>query len=97
MASAVTAAALGLPEKASVPEDAMRMTAQDWALLFLLSLLWGGSFFFAAVAVRELPPLTVVALRTGLASLTLIVILRLRRESWPITGRALPAFLVRGF
>jgi len=96
MASAVTAAALGLPEKASVPEDAMRMTAQDWALLFLLSLLWGGSFFFAAVAVRELPPLTVVALRTGLASLTLIVILRLRRESWPITGRALPAFLVMG-
>lgn len=74
----------------------MRMTAQDWALLFLLSLLWGGSFFFAAVAVRELPPLTVVALRTGLASLTLIVILRLRHESWPITGRALPAFLVMG-
>lgn len=96
MAGTATAAVLGLPAKASVPEGAMRMTAQDWALLFLLSLLWGGSFFFAAVAVRELPPLTVVALRTGLASLTLMMILRLRRESWPVTGSALPAFLVMG-
>lgn len=75
----------------------MRMTLQDWALLLLLSLLWGGSFFFAAVAVRELPPLTVVALRTGIAALTLTLILRLRSEAWPFSKGAVVAFLVMGF
>lgn len=74
----------------------MRMTLQEWALLFLLSVLWGGSFFFVAVAVEELPPLTVVALRTGLAALTLIVILRVRGEAWPFANRAILAFFVMG-
>ena len=27
----------------------MRMTLTDWALLFFLSVLWGGAFFFALV------------------------------------------------
>ena len=31
------------------------MTAREWGLLALLSLLWGGSFFFIGVAVKELP------------------------------------------
>jgi hypothetical protein len=29
----------------------------EWALLLLLALLWGGSFFFSKMAVGELPPL----------------------------------------
>src|SRR5271166_3689775 len=45
------------------------MMAREWGLLALLSLLWGGSFFFVGVAVREIPPLTLVALRVGLAVL----------------------------
>ncbi|KZD07387.1 EamA family transporter [Oceanibaculum pacificum] len=68
---------------------AMHMTLQDWALLLLLSVLWGGSFFFVAVAVEELPPLTVVALRTGIAALTLLVIVRLRGERWPFAKGAI--------
>ena len=74
----------------------MRMTLQDWALLIVLSVLWGGSFFFVAVAVRELPPLTVVALRTGIAALALAAVLRWRGEAWPLAGGAAPAFLVMG-
>jgi len=35
------------------------MSTKSWALLVFLSVIWGGSFFFAAVAVRELPPLVV--------------------------------------
>ena len=75
----------------------MRMTLQDWALLFLLSILWGGSFFFVAVAVGELPPLTVVVLRTGIAALTLIMILRLQREAFPFAKGAIGAFFIMGF
>ena len=48
------------------------MDAQDWGLLILLSILWGGAYFFAGVAVRELPPLTVVLVRVFLAALTLL-------------------------
>jgi len=50
---------------------APRMAAQDWALLIVLSLLWGGSFFFAKVAVGAVPPLTVALCRVVLAALTL--------------------------
>ena len=39
------------------------MDAYEWSLLIALSVLWGGSFFFVAVAVRELPPFTVVLAR----------------------------------
>lgn len=72
------------------------MTLDDWALLFLLSILWGGSFFFVAVAVQEVPPLTVVALRTGLAGLALAILLRVRGEAWPIVSGGIAAFLVMG-
>lgn len=47
------------------------MTASEWGLLLVLSLLWGGSFFFTGVALTALPPLTVVLLRVGLAALIL--------------------------
>jgi len=52
------------------------MAPREWGMLVLLSLLWGGSFFFTGVAVRELPPLTIVALRVGLAALLLLAIAR---------------------
>ncbi len=47
------------------------MNAADWLLLVLLSLLWGGSFFFVGVAVREWPPLTVVVVRVAGAAIIL--------------------------
>ena len=51
---------------AAVPQRAM--TPAEWGLMLLLSLLWGGSFFFIGVAVKELPPLTIVAARVSLAA-----------------------------
>lgn len=47
------------------------MSARDWAMLILLGALWGGSFFFARVAVAEIPPLNLVLFRVGLAALAL--------------------------
>jgi len=48
------------------------MRTEDWLRLTLLSLLWGGSFFFGEVGVAALPPLTVAATRVSLAALTLL-------------------------
>ncbi|NYZ15127.1 DMT family transporter [Azospirillum sp. RWY-5-1] len=53
------------------------MTPGEWGLLLALSLLWGGSFFFVAVALSELPPFTLVLLRVSLAAAALHIVLRL--------------------
>lgn len=50
------------------------MTARDWLLLVMLSLLWGGSFFFIEIAVPVTGPLTLVWLRVSLASALLWII-----------------------
>ncbi len=47
------------------------MTPREWGLLLFLSFLWGGSFFFVGVAVKTLPPLTIVAARVSIATLIL--------------------------
>ena len=52
-----------------------RIDARDWSLLAVLSVLWGGSFFFNGVVLRELPPLTVVLLRVAVAALILLPVL----------------------
>lgn len=54
-----------------------RMTGQSWGLLLALSVLWGGSFFFIGIAVREWPPLTIVASRVLIAAAVLLLVLRL--------------------
>lgn len=57
--------------------------ARDWSLLGLLSVLWGGSFFFNGVALGELSPFTLVFLRVALAALMLLPLLRLYRIRFP--------------
>ena len=48
-----------------------------------LSVLWGGSFFFNGVVLRELPPFTLVLLRVALAALILLPLLRAYRLPFP--------------
>ena len=72
------------------------MTAREWGLLALLSLLWGGSFFFIGVAVKELPPLTLAALRVGLAALILWASAPLTGAAPPRNGKALAALALLG-
>jgi drug/metabolite transporter (DMT)-like permease len=52
-----------------------QMDERDWGLLVLLSILWGGSFFFTGVAVAELPPLTIVLARVAIAAVLLLPVL----------------------
>jgi drug/metabolite transporter (DMT)-like permease len=72
------------------------MTPREWGLLVLLSLLWGGAFFFIGVAVKEIPPLTLVALRVGLAAALLWAIAPLLGISLPRSGKALAALALLG-
>ncbi|MFN3970927.1 MAG: DMT family transporter [Gemmobacter sp.] len=71
------------------------MAHADRGQLLLLSVLWGGSFLFVALAVAELPALTVVWLRVSLAALVLGAVTAVRRLSWP-PRRAWAALAVMG-
>jgi len=61
----------------------MTIDRQTWLLLGLLSILWGGAFFFIGVAVRELPPFTIVLIRVALGALFLMPALKLLGGAWP--------------
>jgi drug/metabolite transporter (DMT)-like permease len=63
------------------------MPLRVWAWLLSLSILWGGSFFFAKIAVSELGPLTVVFARVGLAALALFLVLAMLGRP-PMRGHA---------
>ena len=52
------------------------MNAKQWTMLIGLSLVWGGSFFFNAVLVRELGPITITFGRTALAAVVLLLVVR---------------------
>ena len=68
----------------------------NWSLLLALSLLWGGSFFFVGVAVRALPPFTIVLLRVAIAALALHLVLRITRTAMPWDGGLWLAFFGMG-
>lgn len=80
----------------TTPLSPLRMGAREWALLLMLSALWGGSFFFFKVLVAEVPPFTVVLGRVGIAAVTLNVILLLRRDYLPRDARIWRGFLIMG-
>lgn len=82
----------------AMPQSAAQhMNAGSWALLLTLSILWGGSFFFAEVALVGLPPLTVVMLRVTLAATALHAALWLSGRGLPSSPRVWCAFLAMGF
>jgi len=65
-------------------------------MLLALSVVWGGSFFFNGVAVRELPTFTMVWLRVAVGAATLLLILRLLGQRMPREGRVWAAFFGMG-
>lgn len=70
------------------PASALRMGPLEWLLLVILSLLWGGSFFFNKLTVAEWPPFAVVQVRVGLAALALLLVVRIAGQSMAV-GREL--------
>ncbi|MEX2200626.1 MAG: DMT family transporter [Dongiaceae bacterium] len=61
----------------------LRMGGIEWMLLVALSIVWGGSFFFAEVALERLPPFTIVFARVAIAAIALNLLM-------PILGYRMP-------
>ncbi len=75
---------------------ARSMTGYEWLLLLALSCLWGGAFFFIAVALEDLPPFTLVALRLSLAAMVLLGVVYLSGLRLPGERSIWLAFLGMG-
>jgi drug/metabolite transporter (DMT)-like permease len=68
----------------------------EWLLLILLSILWGGSFFFSKVAVAELPPLTLVLCRVSISAIALNLYVVFTGQRMPFSGKTWVGFIVLG-
>ena len=67
-----------------------------WALILSLALLWGGSYFLTGFVLLELPPLTVAALRIGIAAVLLHLLRPVLGFDLPWTAAVWTPFLVMG-
>ncbi len=59
------------------------MSAADWGVIMLLSLLWGGAFFMIELGLRGFPPITLVFLRMALAVPPMLLILKVMGHRLP--------------
>jgi drug/metabolite transporter (DMT)-like permease len=72
-------------------------TALEFALLLLLATLWGASYTFIKLGVATIPPTTLIAARTLVAVLLLLVVMRARGLSLPRDVETWKRFLLQAF
>ena len=72
------------------------MGLQEWGLIIILSILWGGSFFFVGVAVKEMPSLTIVLCRVALASIILLAVVHLKGNKMPSSKGLWGGYIIMG-
>ncbi len=73
------------------------MTGFEWILLVLLSVVWGGSFFFNGIALQEFPTLSIVTARVGLAALALLFLMKMLGQGIQLNRQILKAFFGMSF
>ena len=72
------------------------MKLKEWSAFALLGLVWGSSFLWIKIAVEEIGPFTLVAFRLLFGLVGLLIIMRLRKQSFPRDRKTLLAFLFMG-
>ncbi len=69
----------------------------EFGFLGLLAVLWGSSYLFISIAVAEVPPFTLIAIRVTLAAAFLLAIMHWRGEHLPRDGKTWQQLLVQSF
>lgn len=73
------------------------LDSRGWTLLCALALLWGVSFIFIKVAATEIPTLTLVFVRVGLAALVLHAVVLARGLAFPARPALYAGYTIIGF
>lgn len=85
-----------MTQAATMPAPRRSMSGADWAKILLLGAIWGGSFFFARIAVAEMHPLVLVLFRVLIAAAALHVYLLARGPSFRLALPLAGSFLLLG-
>lgn len=72
------------------------MSLRAYIYIFLLSILWGASFFFIKLSLREIPPLTIVFIRVGFSAIILTVLVYASGKKMPSSKSTWGAFFLMG-
>lgn len=72
------------------------MKPNEWGLLIILSIFWGGSFFFIEIALRDFQPFTLVFLRISIAALILVGVVYLSGQRLPASLKTWMGYLILG-
>ncbi|MDG4721710.1 MULTISPECIES: DMT family transporter [Thalassospira] len=83
------------PSQSAMTPD-LKMDGTSWLMLLVLSVLWGGSFFFTKIALVDLPPFTLVLARVTIASLILWWVVLLRHIPIPRDPKFWGAIVIMG-
>lgn len=75
----------------------LTMGPVEWALIILLSVIWGGAFFFAEIALNDVTPFGIVFARVCGAAIVLFVILCCLGLALPRTWAGWKPYFVMGF
>jgi drug/metabolite transporter (DMT)-like permease len=73
-----------------------QMSLTSWIQLCILSILWGGSFFFVKIALNDLPIFSIVFLRVFIGSLMLLLFISIKNKKLPKNRNIWFHFLVMG-
>lgn len=76
--------------------SAPQMTAKDWLQLIVLALIWGLSFFFTEICLRDIGPLTLAAGRVSTAAVALLAFVWLKGYRLPVRAADWRALAVMG-
>jgi len=72
------------------------MGLREYLYIALLSVLWGASFFFIKISLREITPLTIVLVRVGFSAVILTALVYASGNRMPSSPSIWGAFLVMG-
>lgn len=69
----------------------------EGAFLCLLALLWGSSYLFIKIALTDIPPITLIAIRVSIASVVLLTVVYLRGDRLPRDPHTWKRLLILAF
>lgn len=72
------------------------MKPSEWGMLILLSIFWGGSFFFVEIALRDFQPFALVFIRITIAAWVLLAVAFMRGLRLPSSLKTWAAYAVMG-